>query len=41
MTGHEFDNQSGPFEAGIGLTVPLTFKAMPCSGREALERRKP
>lgn len=37
---HEFDDQTDPFEAGIGFTVPLKSKADDFIGREALIRRK-
>lgn len=40
FAGHELDNQTDPFEAGIGLAVPPKSKTAPFSGREALERRK-
>ncbi|MBC6405426.1 MAG: DUF1989 domain-containing protein [Rhodospirillales bacterium] len=38
--GYEFDEQTDPFEAGIGFTVPLTSKQEDFLGREALIRRK-
>jgi aminomethyltransferase len=37
---HEFDDQTDPFEAGIGFTVPLKSKADDFIGRDALIRRK-
>ncbi|TCU29417.1 aminomethyltransferase [Rhizobium azibense] len=37
---HEFTDQTDPFEAGIGFTVPLKSKADDFIGREALIRRK-
>ncbi|MBB3568864.1 DUF1989 domain-containing protein [Rhizobium sp. BK491] len=37
---HEFDDQTDPFEAGIGFTVPLKSKQDDFIGREALIRRK-
>jgi aminomethyltransferase len=37
---HEFDDQTDPFEAGIGFTVPLKSKQDDFIGREALLRRK-
>lgn len=37
---HEFDDQTDPFEAGIGFTVPLKSKQDDFIGREALVRRK-
>ncbi len=36
----EFCDQTDPFEAGIGFTVPLRTKADPFIGRAALEKRK-
>ena len=36
----EFTDQTDPFEAGIGFTVPLESKTDDFIGREALERRK-
>ncbi|MEO0363337.1 MAG: glycine cleavage T C-terminal barrel domain-containing protein, partial [Pseudomonadota bacterium] len=36
----EFSDQTDPFEAGIGFTVPLKSKTDDFIGREALERRK-
>ena len=36
----EFSDQTDPFEAGIGFTVPLKSKTEDFIGREALERRK-
>ncbi|MDO6587605.1 DUF1989 domain-containing protein [Salipiger sp. 1_MG-2023] len=40
FAGHEFDDQTDPFEAGIGFTVPLKSKEADFSGREALLERK-
>ena len=40
FAGHEFDDQTDPFEAGIGFTVPLKSKDDDFIGREALVRRK-
>ncbi|MBY6004546.1 aminomethyltransferase family protein [Salipiger bermudensis] len=40
FAGHEFDDQTDPFEAGIGFTVPLKSKEADFSGRAALEERK-
>ena len=40
FAGCEFSDQTDPFEAGIGFTVPLKSKAGEFIGREALERRK-
>lgn len=40
FAGHEFDEQTDPFEAGIGFTVPLKSKGADFVGRAALERRK-
>lgn len=37
---HEFTDQTDPFEAGIGFTVPLKSKHDDFIGREALIRRK-
>jgi len=37
---YEFCDQTDPFEAGIGFTVPLKSKEDDFVGREALERRK-
>lgn len=37
---HEFTDQTDPFEAGIGFTVPLKSKSDDFIGREALLRRK-
>ncbi|RFB84579.1 aminomethyltransferase [Rhizobium leguminosarum bv. trifolii] len=37
---HEFTDQTDPFEAGIGFTVPLKSKLDDFIGREALIRRK-
>ncbi|MDX1710444.1 MAG: DUF1989 domain-containing protein [Rhodovibrionaceae bacterium] len=38
--GYEFCDQTDPFEAGIGFTVPLKSKNEDFVGRAALERRK-
>ncbi len=38
--GYEFDDQTDPFEAGIGFTCPLKSKDEPFIGREALIERK-
>jgi aminomethyltransferase len=38
--GYEFCDQTDPFEAGIGFTVPLKTKTEDFVGREALVRRK-
>ena len=40
FAGAEFSDQTDPFEAGIGFTVPLKSKVGDFIGREALERRK-
>ncbi len=40
LAGQEFDDQTDPFEAGIGFTVALKSTAEPFIGREALEQRK-
>ncbi len=40
FAGCEFDDQTDPFEAGIGFTVALKSTNAPFVGREALERRK-
>ncbi len=40
FAGHEFDESTDPFEAGIGFTVPLKSKTADFSGREALVGRK-
>ena len=40
FAGYEFSDQTDPFEAGIGFTVPLKSKAVDFVGREALQRRK-
>lgn len=39
FAGYDFDDQTDPFEAGIGFTVPAD-KADDYIGREALERRR-
>ena len=38
--GHEFDDQTDPFEAGIGFTVPLKTKEDDFCGKAALVGRK-
>ncbi|MYJ70709.1 MAG: DUF1989 domain-containing protein [Rhodospirillaceae bacterium] len=40
FAGYEFDDQTDPFEAGIGFTVALKTKNEDFMGREALVRRK-
>jgi glycine cleavage system T protein (aminomethyltransferase) len=40
FAGHEFCDQTDPFEAGIGFTVPLASKTEDFIGREALVRRQ-
>jgi len=40
FAGFEFSDQTDPFEAGIGFTVPLKSKEDDFIGRAALERRK-
>lgn len=40
FAGHEFDDGTDPFEAGIGFTVPLKTKEADFVGRAALQRRK-
>ena len=40
FAGYEFSDQSDPFEAGIGFTVPLKGKTDDFIGRAALQRRK-
>ena len=40
FAGHEFCEQTDPFEAGIGFTVPLRSKTDDFIGRQALEKRK-
>ena len=40
FAGYEFCDQTDPFEAGIGFTVPLKSKPDAFIGRDALERRK-
>jgi aminomethyltransferase len=40
FAGYEFCDQTDPFEAGIGFTVPLASKNEDFVGREALVRRK-
>ena len=38
--GYEFDDQTDPFEAGIGFTVPLKSKEDDFCGKAALVKRK-
>ncbi|MGI9608029.1 MAG: DUF1989 domain-containing protein [Acidimicrobiales bacterium] len=40
FAGYEFSDQTDPFEAGIGFTVPLKSKDDDFIGRESLIRRK-
>ncbi|MEO0623864.1 MAG: DUF1989 domain-containing protein [Pseudomonadota bacterium] len=40
FAGYEFSDQTDPFEAGIGFTVPLKSKQADFIGRAALEERK-
>ena len=40
FAGHEFCDQTDPFEAGVGFTVPLKTKEDDFVGREALLSRK-
>jgi len=40
FAGYDFCDQTDPFEAGIGFTVPLKSKEDDFIGREALIRRK-
>jgi len=40
FAGHEFDDQTDPFEAGIGFAVPLKSKNEDFIGRDALLKRK-
>jgi len=40
FAGYDFSDQTDPFEAGIGFTVPLKSKTDNFIGREALIRRK-
>lgn len=40
FAGSEFDDQTDPFEAGIGFTVPLKSKTDDFIGRTAIEERK-
>ncbi len=40
LAGHEFCEQTDPFEAGIPFTVPLKTKTDNFIGRESLEKRK-
>ena len=40
FAGHEFDDRTDPFEAGVGFTVALKSTDEDFVGRAALERRK-
>ena len=40
FAGYDFSDQTDPFEAGIGFTVPLKSKTSDFVGRDALLRRK-
>jgi len=40
FAGYEFSDQTDPYEAGIGFTVPLKTKEDNFIGRDALEKRK-
>ena len=40
FAGSEFSDQTDPFEAGIGFTVPLKTQADDFIGRSAIEKRK-
>ncbi|WP_240722192.1 DUF1989 domain-containing protein [Poseidonocella sp. HB161398] len=40
FAGYDFSDQTDPFEAGIGFTVPLKSKTADFAGRDALLRRK-
>ena len=40
FAGYDFSDQTDPFEAGIGFTVPLKSKSDDFIGRDALIRRK-
>jgi len=40
FAGYEFSDQTDPFEAGIGFTVPLASKEDDFVGRKALQARK-
>ena len=40
FAGYDFSDQTDPFEAGIGFTVPLKSKTADFVGRDALLRRK-
>lgn len=40
FAGYDFSDQTDPFEAGVGFTVPLKSKAADFVGRDALMRRK-
>nr|WP_090061255.1 aminomethyltransferase family protein [Celeribacter neptunius] len=40
FAGYDFSDQTDPFEAGVGFTVPLKSKTADFVGRDALLRRK-
>ncbi len=40
FAGYDFDDQTDPWEAGVGFTVPIKSKTADFVGREALQRRK-
>jgi aminomethyltransferase len=40
FAGYEFSDETDPFEAGIGFTVPLKTQSDDFIGRAAIERRK-
>ena len=40
LGGNEFNDETDPFEAGIGFTVPLKTKEANFIGKEALIKRK-
>jgi aminomethyltransferase len=40
FAGYDFSDETDPFEAGIGFTVPLKSKTADFIGRDALIRRK-
>jgi aminomethyltransferase len=40
FAGYDFSDETDPFEAGVGFTVPLKSKAADFVGRAALRRRK-
>lgn len=40
FAGYDFSDQTDPFEAGVGFTVPLKSKTADFVGRDALIRRK-